>query len=162
MPDGYNVENFCDKPCSVKYNDVLLGGTEDAVNITRENKYIEVTCNQAKGNVVAKKLIEIKMIVKAKFKEITPALELLLGAGKSITGAEIGVDVMAAAEKHPLVLSEIGGDRIHTINNAVVEKAFSYDVDGTKDHGIEITFEAVLNTSNADADVLYAVTSGAA
>jgi hypothetical protein len=155
----YNVENFCDKPCSVTYDGTLLGGTEDAVNITRENKYLEVTCNQAQGTTVGKKLIEIKMIIKAKFKEITPALTLLLGAQKSITGAEIGADVLAAANKKTLVLSEIGGDRIHTVNNAVVEKAFNYDIDGTKNHGIEITFEAVLNNTNAAEDVLYAVTN---
>lgn len=158
----YDVTKFCDKPCSVSYGGTILGGTEDAVNITRENKYIETTCNQAQGNVIGKKLIEIKMIIKAKLKEITPALTLLLGAAKNITGAAIGTDVLEAANKNPLILSEIGGDRIHTINDAVVEKTFSYDVDGTKDHGIEITFEAVLNASNAAEDVLYAVTSSGA
>ncbi len=156
----YNKDNFCDKPCTVQFGDDKMGGTDGAVNISRENETKEVKCNQSQGTAVEEVITKITMIVKAKFKEITPALKVLLGDGLKITGADVGIDVLSH-NKADLVLSEIGGSRIHTIKGAAADLAFSYDIDGENDHGIELTWKASLNINSLDSEELYAVTETA-
>ena len=157
----YDITKFCDKPCSITYGGTLLGGTDGPVKIQREDKTIEVTCNQAQGGTVAERIVEITMTVSAKFKEISTALGLLLGTAKTITGAEIGTDVMAASNRKTLVLSEIGGTSVHTFSGMALKKPYEYEIDGTAEHGIELTFVGKLNNQCAPGDVLYAVTTAA-
>ena len=157
----FDITKFTDKPCSVTFDATLLGGTDGPVKIQREDKTVEVTCNQAQGNTLAEKIVEITVTVTAKFKEISTALGLLLGTAKTITGAEIGTDVMAAENRKSLVLSEIGGTNVHTFTGMVLKKPFEYEIDGTAEHGIELTFVGRLNNQSAAGDVLYALTSTA-
>ena len=158
---NYDITKFCDKPCPITYGGTLLGGTDGPVKIQREDKTIEVTCNQAQGGTVAERIVEITMTVSAKFKEVSTALGLLLGAGNSITSAEIGTDVMAAANRKTLVLSEIGGNTIHTFTGMALKKPYEYEIDGTSEHGIELSFVGKLNNQSTPGDVLYAVTTAA-
>ena len=157
---NFDVTKFSDKPCSVTYGGTLLGGTDGPVKIQREDKTIEVTCNQAQGGTVAEKIVEIKMTVSAKFKEISTALGLLLDAGNAITSAEIGTDIMAAANCKTLVLSEIGGTTVHTFTGMAIQKPFEYEIDGTAEHGIEISFVGKLNNQSESGSVLYSVSMG--
>ena len=155
MSEFFNPANFCNKPCVVSYNGVVLGGTDGAVTLSREDETREISCNQSGGDAVQKITTMIKVTVSARFKEINKALEVLLEDNR-ISSDEIGNDLLADSCKHTLVLSEIGeGGRVITVNQAVVNRSFSYDIDGENDHGIEITFEASVNTaSDSGLDIL--------
>ncbi len=156
----YNTENFCDKAATVLFGTEKMGGTDGAISISREDETKEVKCNQSQGVVIEERITKITMTVKAKFKEITPALKVLIGDELKITGANIGINVLNH-NKADLVLGEIGGTRIHTIKGATADLAWSYDVDGENDHGIEITWKASLNINSLDSEELYAVTETA-
>ncbi|UDQ98944.1 hypothetical protein AAEX28_02375 [Lentisphaerota bacterium WC36G] len=160
-PTLYNEEEFCNCPASVAFCGVQLGGTDGAVSMDVKYEYKEVKCNQSQGNVIKKIVTKATMTVVAKFMQIDKALTLLLDENKKITGAVIGTDVLAG-NGDDLVLSEIGGTRIHNCKRMKVIKDYKYDVDGENDHGIELTFEGSLDCTNADADELYAITSAAA
>lgn len=154
--EKYAVEEFKITPGAVTFNSVELGGTDGPVSITAEYSYYESKCNQAGEQVLRKIITSIKYKVKAKFKQIDKALVAALGSTKKVTTAQIGTDIYEGAQA--LQIAEIKGTSIHKFPKAVVlPESASYDIDGTAEHGIELEFECIGDTTG----VIYEVTSAA-
>lgn len=139
--------NFEIGSAMVAFDSVKLGGTDGPPTLTVEPVLREVKCDQNGDNVVALYITGYNIKVKAKFKEITKALAVLLPASGSLSAADFGADIIAAKGKE---LTVVGLKRTFTLPMAVPSGNWEYAIAGTEEHGIEIEF-----TGYQDATGVY-------
>lgn len=131
-----NPANFEIGSAMVAFNSIKLGGTDGAPTLSVEPVFREVKCDQNGDNVAALYITGYNVKLKAKFKEISKALAVLMPAAK-LSSADFSVDQIAANGKALVVA---GLKRTFTLPNAVVSGNWEYAISGTEEHGIEIEF----------------------
>ena len=135
--------NFEIGSAMVAFNSVKLGGTDGPPTLSVEPVLREVKCDQNGDNVVALYITGYNIKVKAKFKEISKALTVLMPANK-LSASDFGVEQIATNGK---ALAVVGLKRSFTLPNALPSGNWEYAIAGTEEHGIEIEFTAYQDAS---------------
>jgi len=146
--------NFEIGSAMVAFDSVKLGGTDGPPTLSVEPVIREAKCDQNGDNVVAIYITGYNIKLKAKFKEITKALAVLMPANK-LSADDFGVDQIATNGKS---LAVVGLKRSFTLPKALPSGNWEYAIAGTEEHGIEIEFSAY---QAANGDYLTHVVAGA-
>lgn len=118
----------------VSYGGTALGGTDDAPTLTVEPVFRESKCDQNGDNPVAVFIVGYTVKVKAKFKEVSKALAVVIGSTKKLSSADFGKDLIGEGKE--LVVA--GLKRSFKLPKAVPTGQWEYAVSGTEEHGISI------------------------
>lgn len=129
----------------VSYGETKLGGTDGAVSVSVEPKTREVKCDQNGDNPVAVFITGYDVKVKAKFKEISKVLPVLIGAGKKLSAADFGKNLLDGTSGSAKELVVVGLNRSFKLPKAISISAWEYAISGTEEHGIEIEFTGYKN-----------------
>ena len=140
----------------VSFGSAALGGTADGPKISIKPEFYESKVDQAGSRPVRKIVTDVKILVTAQFKEITGAIALLLDADKAITSDLIGSDVYASANRKALLLTpiEAGDNDCYSFPAAVLLPQGDYQLSGTKEHEIELTFEILPDTDGLFMEIV--------
>ncbi len=148
-PDNFEIGSAV-----IAYGAEKLGGTDDAPTISVEPVFRETRCNQNGENAVAVFITGYNIKVKAKFKEITKALAVLIPGGK-LTSADFGKNLLAEGTGKELTV--VGTKRSFKFPKAVAISPWDYAIDGVEEHGIELEFTCY---QGADGTFLEQVAAG--
>jgi hypothetical protein len=161
--------------CTVTFNSVDLGLTQDGAEVSYEPTYFEVTVDKYGKTVVERKLVAEKVTVKVKLAEYVMANLNATIPNSTLTGTTNqkltfgSVSGKSAQSKAaPLVLhpyANVTGDKSEdfTLTKAFVTSAVALPYKVDSERAYEVTFTALLDESQADGSYLgyfgYATTT---